>query len=99
MCIAPVAFHPFCFVVQRNHQSIMGNMGNVLSFNYQDPSPNFNRRQVRGPIARLATPKDPAHTTALEVAAGGKLGHVAVDTDKVGAMISSPLNSGAVLVL
>jgi chromosome segregation ATPase len=76
-------------VLQKKRQGIMGRLGHVLEFSYQDPSPDFNRREVRGPIARLATPKDPKHATALEVAAGGKLGHVVVDTDKAGVLSRS----------
>lgn len=66
----------------------MQHVGHVLSFSYKDPCANFDRRQVRGPIARLAMPKNPEHVTALEVAAGGKLAHVAVDTDRVGAVLT-----------
>ena len=62
----------------------MRHIGHIVDFKYEDPGPGFDRRKVRGPIARLATPKDPKHTTALEVAAGGKMGHIAVDNDKTG---------------
>lgn len=68
----------------------MRHIGHIVGFEYRDPCPGFDRRKVRGPIARLATPKDPKHTTALEVAAGGKMGHVAVDNDKTGMLLLGP---------
>lgn len=44
-----------------------------LNFEYKDPHKNFDRSRVKGLVARLVQVKDPAHSTALEVAAGGKL--------------------------
>lgn len=44
-----------------------------LSFQYQNPMPGFDRSRVKGLVARLVTVKDPAHSTALEVVAGGRL--------------------------
>lgn len=44
-----------------------------LSFEYRDPERNFDRSRVKGLVAKLVQIKDPAHSTALEVAAGGRL--------------------------
>jgi structural maintenance of chromosome 2 len=44
-----------------------------LNFEYKDPEPNFDRRRVKGLVANLFKIKDPKFSTALEVAAGGKV--------------------------
>lgn len=44
-----------------------------LNFEYRDPQKNFDRSRVKGMVAKLVQVKDPVHSTALEVAAGGKL--------------------------
>lgn len=44
-----------------------------MDFQYRDPDRGFDRAAVKGVVARLVRVKDPATTTALEVAAGGKL--------------------------
>ncbi|KAK9805921.1 hypothetical protein WJX73_005152 [Symbiochloris irregularis] len=53
----------------------------ALDFRYTDPDRNFDRKSVRGTLARLFTIKDDSAATALEVAAGGKLWQVVVDTE------------------
>lgn len=50
-----------------------------LAFNYSDPVRGFDRSKVKGIVAKLVQVKDPAHATALEVVAGGKLFQVVVD--------------------
>ena len=45
-----------------------------LQFDYQDPSRNFNRSKVKGPVAKLVQVKDVSTATALEITAGGKVG-------------------------
>lgn len=50
-----------------------------LSFEYADPERNFDRSKVKGMVARLVDIKDPIHSTALEVAAGGRLYQVSED--------------------
>jgi structural maintenance of chromosome 2 len=50
-----------------------------LSFNYTDPVRGFDRSKVKGIVARLVKVLDPKYSTALEVAAGGKLYQVVVD--------------------
>ena len=52
-----------------------------MDFQYRDPERGFDRSSVKGVVAKLVRVKDPADTTALEVAAGGKLYQVVVDTE------------------
>ena len=55
-----------------------------LDFKFADPEAKFDRRRVRGVIAKLMRVADPATATALEVVAGGKLFQVVVDTEVTG---------------
>lgn len=50
-----------------------------LAFNYSDPVKGFDRSKVKGVVAKLIKVKQPQHSTALELIAGGKLYHVVVD--------------------
>lgn len=43
------------------------------NFTYTDPTPNFDRRQVHGPICKLIKVKSPETAFALEIAAGGRV--------------------------
>ncbi|KAL0051178.1 hypothetical protein WJX82_003135 [Trebouxia sp. C0006] len=52
-----------------------------VNFQYRDPERGFNRGKVKGVVAKLVHLQDPTTTTALEVAAGGKLYQVVVDSD------------------
>merc|ERR1711871_243285 len=52
-----------------------------LKFDYKDPFKGFNRSSVKGLVANLINVSDPKHALALEVAAGGKLLQVVVDTE------------------
>ncbi|CAM9477580.1 unnamed protein product, partial [Ectocarpus sp. 6 AP-2014] len=58
-----------------------------LSFEYRDPERNFDRSRVKGLVAKLVQVKDPAHSTALEVAAGGRLYQVVVDNQDTGKLL------------
>lgn len=51
-----------------------------MEFHYRDPDRGFDRAAVKGVVAKLVRVKDPATTTALEVAAGGKLYQVRIHT-------------------
>ncbi|WIA36580.1 hypothetical protein OEZ86_007870 [Tetradesmus obliquus] len=51
-----------------------------LDFTYRDPERGWDRSKVKGVVAKLVRVKDPAAATALEVAAGGRLYQVVVDT-------------------
>ncbi|KAI0052778.1 condensin complex subunit SMC2 [Auriscalpium vulgare] len=57
-----------------------------LDFNYSLPSPNFDTRKVKGLVASLISLKseDYGKSTALEIAAGGKLYNVVVEDERVG---------------
>jgi len=55
-----------------------------LDFKFADPEAKFDRRRVRGVVAKLMRVADPATATALEVVAGGKLFQVVVDTEVTG---------------
>ena len=54
----------------------------ALDFCFKDPDRGFDRSRVKGTVASLVRLKDGATTTALEVAAGGKLYQVVVDSDR-----------------
>ncbi|KAI0510484.1 hypothetical protein KFK09_011086 [Dendrobium nobile] len=62
---------------------LSGQLANV-EFSYRDPVKNFDRSSVKGVVARLIKIKDRSTMTALEVAAGGKLFNVVVDTESTG---------------
>ena len=47
-----------------------------LQFDYRDPERNFDRSRVKGLVAKLIKVKDASTATALEVAAGGKVGYL-----------------------
>ncbi|KAH9364372.1 hypothetical protein HPB48_000335 [Haemaphysalis longicornis] len=58
-----------------------------LTFNYTNPTPNFDKRKVYGLVCDLFTVKDPRASRALEVAAGGKLFNVVVDNEETGKLL------------
>ncbi|VAH82577.1 unnamed protein product [Triticum turgidum subsp. durum] len=64
-------------------RALSGELGNV-NFSYQDPVKKFDRSKVKGVVARLIKIKDSSTATALEVAAGGRLYNVVVDTETTG---------------
>ncbi len=55
---------------------------NAVNFDFRDPERNFDRSKVKGVVAKLVRVQDPKVTTALEVAAGGKLYQVVVDSEQ-----------------
>ncbi|XP_071929616.1 structural maintenance of chromosomes protein 2-1 [Coffea arabica] len=55
-----------------------------VDFTYNDPVKNFDRARVKGVVAKLIKVKDSSAMTALEVAAGGKLFNIVVDTENTG---------------
>ncbi|XP_076242761.1 structural maintenance of chromosomes 2 [Calliopsis andreniformis] len=52
-----------------------------IRFEYQKPDPNFNPKSVKGVVCKLITVKDKKAAYALDIAAGGKLYNVIVDTE------------------
>lgn len=67
------------------HDRVKQGLGK-LNFDYTSPSPNFDRRKVRGLAASLIGLEEKHYdkSTALEIAAGGKLYQVVVEDEKVG---------------
>lgn len=65
-----------------------------MNFQYRDPERGFNRGKVKGVVAKLVHLQDPATTTALEVAAGGKLYQVGT-----AASSSTVFNTSSILCL
>ncbi|XP_051143191.1 structural maintenance of chromosomes protein 2-1-like [Andrographis paniculata] len=55
-----------------------------VEFSYNDPEKNFDRSRVKGVVAKLIKVKDKSAMVALEVAAGGKLFNVVVDSEDTG---------------
>ncbi|KAF8501209.1 condensin complex subunit SMC2 [Gautieria morchelliformis] len=57
-----------------------------LDFQYADPTPHFDRAQVKGLVATLITLDERHHakSTALEISAGAKLYNVVVENEHVG---------------
>ncbi|KAJ4778790.1 Structural maintenance of chromosomes protein [Rhynchospora pubera] len=58
-----------------------------VNFSYHDPVKNFDRSKVKGVFAKLFQVKDSSTATALEVAAGGNLYFVVVDSEDTGKML------------
>lgn len=57
-----------------------------VSFRYSDPTPNFDRSKVKGLVAeliRLDSQVASKYSSALEIAAGGRLYNVVVESDVV----------------
>jgi structural maintenance of chromosome 2 len=59
--------------------TLSARLGSRLAFKYSDPVRGFDRSKVKGLVAKLIKVKQAAHSTALEVVAGGKLYQVVVD--------------------
>lgn len=55
-----------------------------VEFTYRDPERNFDRSRVKGVVAKVFKVKDSSTVVALEVAAGGKLFNIVVDTEHTG---------------
>ncbi|KAJ3688750.1 hypothetical protein LUZ61_017914 [Rhynchospora tenuis] len=58
-----------------------------VHFSYHDPVKNFNRSKVKGVFAKLFQVKDNSTAIALEVAAGGNLYFVVVDSEDTGKIL------------
>ncbi|CAK5079295.1 unnamed protein product [Meloidogyne enterolobii] len=76
-------------LLSREHAEITRELDNFearyynLQFNYKDPYAGFDRREVRGVVAKLFKLKDPKFATALEVVAGGRLYNIVVNKAEV----------------
>lgn len=60
-----------------------------LDFSYSDPTPDFDRRRVKGLVAQLfQLPESSTEaSTALEICAGGRLYNVVVDSAKTSSLL------------
>lgn len=63
---------------------LSGQLTARLRFDYKDPEKGFDRSRVKGLVANLMHVADARYATALEVAAGGKLYQVVVDSEVTG---------------
>ncbi|KAF8346307.1 condensin complex subunit SMC2 [Amanita rubescens] len=72
--------------LSHNRDRVKQNLGR-LNFDYVTPSPHFDRAKVRGLAATLITLEEQNYnaSTALEIAAGGKLYQVVVEDERTGA--------------
>lgn len=84
--------------LQEQHQTLMQECrmlkrnleqkgGHRFEFNYQDPTPNFDRSRIKGMVCNLFDVQDPRYFMALSTAAGGSLYNVVVDTEETGKLI------------
>ena len=81
--------------LQQEIRSLRGQVDDVkrkvanIDFNYNDPSPGFDRSKVKGLVAQLFTlDKEKTQAgTALEICAGGRLYNVVVDTAETGTQL------------
>jgi len=75
----------FIYLVPQQRDRFKSRIGR-LNFDYEDPTPNFDRRKVKGVAAQLISlPREHLNkATALEIAGGGKLFNVVVEDDQVG---------------
>jgi len=79
-------------VLRENVETLTAQLEGRLAFNYSDPVRGFDRSRVKGLVAKLVTVKIPKYSTALEVAAGGKLYQVVVDETMTGKALLSKGN-------
>jgi len=56
---------------------------NQLDINFKSPSPDFDRKLVRGRVIRLFTIREDKYAKALEEVAGGKLWSIVVETEAI----------------
>eukprot|EP01083_Nonionella_stella_P026491 72962_1 len=67
-------------------EHLRANMSRV-NFDYSAPSRDFDHRSVKGLVAKLIHVKDNKFATALEIAAGGRLYQVVVDTQETAKLL------------
>ncbi|CAM4884798.1 unnamed protein product [Rotaria socialis] len=72
----------------QNRLQQMRRQNHQLDFQYTNPTPNFDRaKHVHGLVATLFNINDKKYAQALELAAGGKLFNVVVDTDETSKLL------------
>jgi len=72
--------------LSKDANSLANSLGG-LEFKYSKPTPDFDRRCVKGSVAANLRVQDAAHATALEAVAGGRLHHVIVDNETTGMLL------------
>ena len=70
-------------------EAMQDRLPSALQFTYVDPTPDFDRRRVKGLVASLVhlDPSNTKYATALETCAGGRLYSVVVENEHVGAQL------------
>ena len=72
----------------QNRLQQMKRQNHQLDFQFTNPTPNFDRtKHVHGLVATLFNINENKYAQALELAAGGKLFHVVVDTDETSKLL------------
>ena len=61
----------------------------AAEFHFKDPVRGFDRSKVKGVVSKLVRVSDPKYSSALEVAAGGKLYQVIVDNEQTAKQLLS----------
>ena len=61
----------------------------AAEFHFKDPVKGFDRSKVKGVVSKLVRVSDPKYSSALEVAAGGKLYQVIVDNEQTAKQLLS----------
>ena len=72
---------------KRRQLNDMTSYTSSFDFHYSNPSPQFDRKKVKGLIGTLISIQQQESLTALEVGAGGRLYHVVVDTEVTGKLL------------
>ena len=67
----------------------MSSRVSASEFYFRDPVKGFDRTKVKGVVSRLVKVADPKYSSALEVAAGGKLYQVIVDNEQTAKQLLS----------
>eukprot|EP00939_MAST-03C_sp_MAST-3C-sp1_P002738 g2738.t1 len=65
-------------------EALTAKLSRFVNFTYHRPSASFDPSRVKGLVGRLVKVKDASMTTAVEVAAGGRLYQLVVDSEKTG---------------
>ncbi|OAO14862.1 structural maintenance of chromosomes protein 2 [Blastocystis sp. ATCC 50177/Nand II] len=76
-----------CSGLRRSLEEAESEVSSSVQFRYTDPEPGFDRSRVKGVVAELIEVREERYSQAVEVAAGGKLYQVVVDSEKTGELL------------
>ena len=76
-----------CSGLRRSLEEAEREVSSSVQFRYTDPEPGFDRSRVKGVVAELIEVREERYSQAVEVAAGGKLYQVVVDSEKTGELL------------